>query len=388
MSAKILIIDDDLDTLKLVGVMLQRQGYEISAAADGRQGLAKAFAEKPDVILLDVMMPEMDGYEVARQLRKNPATQSTPILMFTAKTQLDDKVVGFEVGADDYLTKPTHPAELQAHVRALLSRAEEEAAVDGAVGTQSDQPGRIIGVLSPRGGLGASTVACNLAGALYSRTQAQVILAELTPGRGTLGMDLGTPSPRGLNRLLSGKPTEIDRDKVEAALSSHPAGLQLLLASENPRDVSLTAQARHFAVLVPCLAALARFVVLDLGSGLPPYVEGVLPLCDERIVVTEPSPNTVGQTRIMLDEITALGIDPATISVVLNNRMRSDTQILWTEVQKMLGHPLACILTPAPELILQATKKHLPAVLSEPTNTASQQIFKLADQLMAHEHAR
>src|SRR5512147_1612208 len=126
MSEKILIIDDDLDTLRLVGLMLQRQGYQISAATNGSQGLAKAFEERPDLILLDVMMPDMDGYEVTRRLRKNPATLATPILMFTAKTQLDDKVTGFEVGADDYLTKPTHPTELLAHVKALLARAGQK----------------------------------------------------------------------------------------------------------------------------------------------------------------------------------------------------------------------------------------------------------------------
>lgn len=387
MSAKILIIDDDLDTLKLVGVMLQRQGYEISAAADGRQGLAKALAEKPDLILLDVMMPGMDGFEVARQLRKNAQTQSTPILMFTAKTQLDDKVVGFEVGADDYLTKPTHPAELQAHVRALLARVEEQTAGDSPAAIQ-EKPGRIIGVLAPRGGLGVSTIACNLAAAIYSRTQAEVILAELTPGHGSLGMELGTPNPRGLNRLLSGKPTDINVEVVGSVLVSHGSGLKLLLASENPRDVSLTAQARNFAVLVPCLASLARFVVLDLGSGLPPYVEGVLPLCNDRVVVTEASPNTVGQTRIMLDEISALGVDPTSIRVILNNRVRSDTQILWTEVQKLLGHPLSSVMTPAPELMLQASRVHMPAVLSEPTNATSQQVFKLADQIVEREHAK
>jgi DNA-binding response OmpR family regulator len=109
MPEKILIIDDDVDTLRLVGLMLQRQGYQISAAPNGSQGLTKALEERPDLILLDVMMPDMDGYEVTRRLRKNPATATIPILMFTAKTQLDDKVTGFEVGADDYLTKPTHP---------------------------------------------------------------------------------------------------------------------------------------------------------------------------------------------------------------------------------------------------------------------------------------
>ncbi len=387
MSAKILIIDDDLDTLKLVGVMLQRQGYEISAATDGRQGLAKALAEKPDVILLDVMMPEMDGYEVARQLRKNDATHSTPILMFTAKTQLDDKVTGFEVGADDYLTKPTHPAELQAHVRALLERANEQAGGDTAPTPQA-QPGHVIGVLAPRGGLGVSTVACNLAAAICTRSQSGVILAELTPGHGTLSMDLGTPSPHGLNRLLSGKPNEITRELVESMLVAHGSGLKLLLASENPRDVSLTAQTRQFAALVPIMASLAHFVVMDLGSGIPPYVEAILPLCNDRVVVTEPSPNTVGQTRMMLDEITGLGIDPGTIDVVLNNRMRSDTQILWTEVQKILGHPLASTLLPVPELLLAASKAHTPAVLSEPTNATSQQFLKLAEHYVERERAK
>lgn len=117
MAQKILIIDDDLDTLRLVGAMLQRQGYQIAVASNGEQGLSQAGSQNPDLILVDVMMPDMDGYEVTRRLRNNPQTADIPILMFTAKTQLDDKVSGFESGADDYLTKPTHPAELQAHVK-------------------------------------------------------------------------------------------------------------------------------------------------------------------------------------------------------------------------------------------------------------------------------
>src|SRR5512141_238584 len=167
MSEKILIIDDDLDTLRLVGLMLQRQGYQISAATNGQQGLEKAFDEDPDLILLDVMMPDMDGYEVTRRLRQNPSTMETPILMFTAKTQLDDKVVGFEMGADDYLTKPTHPTELQAHVRSLLARSIRKGD-DSGVPFEHD--GYVVAVLSARGGLGVSSVAVNLAAALATRS--------------------------------------------------------------------------------------------------------------------------------------------------------------------------------------------------------------------------
>ena len=125
MPEKILIVDDDLDTLRLVGLMLQHQGYRIIAANSGIQAIAMAQTDKPDLILLDIMMPEMDGYEVARKLRTDPATNNMPIIMFTAKTQVDDKVAGFEAGADDYLTKPTQPRELFAHVKAVLARGKK-----------------------------------------------------------------------------------------------------------------------------------------------------------------------------------------------------------------------------------------------------------------------
>ena len=95
MADKILFIDDDVDTLKLVGLMLERQGYEIAVASDGITGLSKAATELPDLILLDVMMPDLDGLEVTRRLRADPALAHIPIIMFTAKTMVDDKVAGF-----------------------------------------------------------------------------------------------------------------------------------------------------------------------------------------------------------------------------------------------------------------------------------------------------
>jgi CheY-like chemotaxis protein/MinD-like ATPase involved in chromosome partitioning or flagellar assembly len=387
MPEKILIIDDDVDTLKLVGLMLQREGYEISAAASGEQGLAKAMAEKPDVILLDLMMPDLDGYEVARRLRKNPPTRTTPILMFTARSQLDDKVAGFEVGADDYLTKPTHPAELQAHVRSLLSRGTPAMADEG-VSIKPERRGRTVAVLAARGGLGVSTLACNLAGAFYAHNHSDVILAELTPGQGTLGMDLGTPNPRGQNELLSGDAADITPEKVASLLVAHGSGLRLLLASENPLDVSRRGQTAHYERLFSCLADLARFIVLDLGSGLAPFAATILPLCDHRIVVTEGSPNTLAHTRILLDEIVAMGVDRAAITVVLNNRIRTEGQMPWKEVQQNLGHPVAATLTPAPELLIAAARRNMPAVLAQPANVTSQQILKLADDIQQGEKTK
>ncbi len=387
MAEKILIVDDDLDTLRLVGLMLQRQGYNIVAATNGEQGLAKAFEEKPDLILLDVMMPDLDGYEVTRRLRKNPITATTPILMFTAKTQLDDKVTGFEVGADDYLTKPTHPSELQAHVRALLSRSEKKDE-NGDVAANKDHRGFVIGVLAARGGLGVSSVAANLAAALSSRAQADVILAEMTPGHGTLGLDLGLNDGNRLNELLSGATVEVTREKVQAALVPHVSGINLLAASDNPRDVHLTSQVAHYEALVSRLSTLARFIVLDLGVGLPLFVQRILPMCAERILVVEGVPNSIHNSKILIDEIAAIGIDRKAITAVLNNRVRSESQMPWTQVQEKLAHSISTTFTPAPELFFQAARMLTPAVVCQPTNVTAQQFFKLADQVMEHEQAR
>jgi CheY-like chemotaxis protein/MinD-like ATPase involved in chromosome partitioning or flagellar assembly len=387
MAEKILIIDDDVDTLRLVGLMLQRQGYEVVAAPNGSQGLAKAFEEHPDLILLDVMMPDMDGYEVTRRLRKNPVTASVPIMIFTAKTQLDDKVTGFEVGADDYLTKPTHPAELQSHVKALLARTVDKEAAE-TTGSENEYHGFMIGVLSARGGLGVSTLASNLAAGLYARTQSDVILAELTPGQGTLGMDLGAPNPKGLTELLKGSVVEVTREKVEASLVRHNSGLKLFLASENPSDVTLTSQVSNYEVIVGRLASLARFTVLDLGAGLPSFVQKILQMCNERIIVVEGTPSSIQHTKLLIENMSALRIERKTISVVLNNRQRSEAQLPTSQVQENLGHSISSTLTPAPELFTQAARMRTPAVMSQPTNMTSQQFLKIADTILQREKAR
>jgi DNA-binding response OmpR family regulator len=383
MAEKILIVDDDVDTLRLVGLMLQRQGYQISAAANGQQGLSKAAEEIPDLILLDVMMPDMDGYEVTRRLRQDPQTASIPIIMFTAKTQLEDKVSGFEVGADDYLTKPTHPSELQAHVKALLARSGQREKKDTEAGKRR---AHTIGVLAVRGGLGVSTISMNLAAGLASRSQADVALVEMVPGRGTLGMDLGMTSQKALVKLLSGTPSEITRERVKSALIPHISGVKLLLASEHPSDVYLINQVAQYEALYERLNTLARYVVFDLDSSLPPFSQKLLPSCKSVVVVLEGVPNTIAHTKILIEEMTNLGVKKERLSFVLNNRIRSDTQLPVSVVEeKLLGSPITVTITPAPELLTQAVRMQTAAILCQPDGVIAKQILRLADHLIQNE---
>lgn len=124
MGRKILVVDDEAVLVETIAYNLEQAGYAVVTAADGTSALEAAQREKPDLIILDLMLPEMDGLEVCRQLRREGNTATTPIMMLTAKGEEIDKVVGLEVGADDYVTKPFGRRELLARVRALLRRID------------------------------------------------------------------------------------------------------------------------------------------------------------------------------------------------------------------------------------------------------------------------
>ena len=380
MPEKILVVDDDLDTLRLVGLMLQRQGYQISAADNGAQALTMAQSELPNLILLDVMMPGMDGYEVARRLRANPATANIPIIMFTAKSQVDDKVLGFEVGVDDYLTKPTQPRELFAHVKAVLARGRKSGAVT-VPAVPPRERGYVIGILSVKGGLGVSTLAINLGISLRTRTKKEVIIAELRPGEGTMALDLGYLNPEGMNRLLQRAPSEINLQDVESELLTHKTDVRLLLSSYNPLDARHLAHPDHFEAIAHQLAFLAQYIVLDLGPAITPITDKVLGVCDELIVLLEPIPHTLTRTHILIDALAARGFGEGRVNTVLYNRQRTEMQFSLAQVQKEYKHPISIVFTAAPELVYQASRNNVPLVVQHPDNLTSQQFLKLADSI-------
>jgi len=383
MPEKILVVDDDVDTLRLVGLMLQRQGYQIIAASNGHQALLLAQSENPDLILLDVMMPDMDGYEVTKRLRTDVVTATTPIIMFTAKSQLDDKVAGFEAGVDDYLTKPTQPRELFAHVKAVLARSSKGR--PATVETTTREKGYVIGVLSVKGGLGVSTLALNLGVSLRQRTRKDIIVAELRPGEGSLALDLGFLHPEGLDRLLNrNKASDIVIGDVEAELIAHRSEVRLLLASYRPTDAKFLVQADKFEVIATHLAHLGDFIVLDLGPALPPLTEKVLSICDELIVVLEPVPNTLVRTQLLVDELVARGFSEGRLNAVLYNRTRSELQLSLSQVQQQFKQNILVVFTPAPELAFQTAKSNIPIVIQHPDNLVSQQFAKLADSITKH----
>ncbi len=373
MAEKILVVDDDLDSLKLIGLMLQRNGYEVIAANSGNQALTRAASDHPDLIILDVMMPDMNGYEVSRNLRHNASTQNIPIIMFTAKTLIDDKVAGFEAGADDYLTKPTHPAELASRVKAILMRSATQRPASVAKGTT-------IGVIGAKGGVGTTTLALNIAVARLIAGE-KPIVADFRLGMGTMGMSIGLGRSAGIANVLSKPVEEIRPRLIEGELATHPSGLRALLSSVRPSESALSFAPEQAIAVVRAMRAMGRPLVFDLGGGLTGLTRQLQLEMDQLVVVVDPLFVTLTMAKEMLQEIEGSRPDANSIHIVVINRAASSAPPSWNEVEQMLGREICAVISLASELVSQALQANVPAVMYQPTAIASSQMIKLAEDL-------
>ncbi len=189
MGVKILVVDDDPNVQRLLSYTLKQEGYDVVAAADGAEGFKLWGQEDPALILLDVMLPKLDGYQVAGKIREEEGASShVPIIMLTAEAEVEQKIRGLRAGADDYLVKPFHPAELVARIKSLLARFAPK---DLLVGRPP--LGRVLAFYGAKGGVGTTTIAINVAIALQLELGRRVCLvdANLQFGDHRVFLDLG-----------------------------------------------------------------------------------------------------------------------------------------------------------------------------------------------------
>lgn len=386
MSKRILIVDDDLETVKLIGLMLQRRGYEVISAYAGDQALAAAEAEKPDLVILDVMMPDMDGYEVCHQLRSNPNTAFVPVIMFTAKALVGDKVAGFQAGADDYLTKPIHPSDLVSRVEAMLQRAEQTAA-----DPQRMPRARIIGVLGAKGGVGASTLAVNLAAATAQaygggsgqNEHGQVGIVDVRPGLGTVSLLLGEGPEGSWGALMARSADSLDPDTIEAQTLTHASGLRYLPTSLQPDEKRPTLSPHHVDVVVNHLAAGVDYLFLDLGSILDEATSHAMAFCDAVVVVVEPEILCLKLAKALLGRIRTLDSGPGDVHFVLVQRHENDATYTHEEVEELLGEKLIGVIESAPVNARQAVEQGQPLVNLYPGSEIAGQFRELSRKLVA-----
>jgi CheY-like chemotaxis protein len=369
MGKKLLLVDDDRDMLKLLGLAFHRKGFEVVGAENGETALRKALEESPDVIVLDVMLPDISGLEVCQRLHQDVATANIPVLLLSARGQTSDKLAGFEAGAEDYVTKPFEMPELVARVDLILSR----------VAARKAPAGRVITFVGAKGGVGTSTVALNVATAMVNRGKS-VVIADYHPSLGTICQQLGLAPRRTLGDLVSLPPERINERAVSLSLEPHHSGLRVLAAPLQP--LLAEPEARVAEALLESLRLTADFIIID-ASTYSNISLAALVRSDVVAVVSEPYAISVACAQITMSFLKSLGVNGEWVGLVLVNRGRSPLAFPAAEVQRVLDAGILGVIPSADDACQSAERQKTPLVLAQPDQMASVAFYELTDRLMA-----
>jgi len=348
---RVLIIEDDLAVRRMTSMIFQHAGYQVHEAEDGPEGLEKVRQVKPDLIILDVMMPKMSGLEVCSQLRANPATARLPIIITSAKGQVSDRVVGLQAGADDYVIKPVDSRELLARAEAVLLRA----------GYAQPKKAFVIAIVSTKGGVGVTSLAVNIAGALISQGQS-VVLIELRSHHGTVGSCLQLTPAQDLGELLAMEPQHVMSSEVTRRVIRHNTGIRVLPAPQKTIEQALTPS--HVDAILEALLLDAQYLILDLPAVAGEGVRRALDRADQILLVTEPEPLSLASTRADLETFKTWGL-LGRVGVVIVSRTRSAALLKRTDIESQLNVRIVGFVPPAPEAFQDAVRMGVPAVLAK-----------------------
>ncbi len=333
MAAKILVVDDDPNVQRLLSYTLKQEGYEVVVAADGAEGFKVWGQEQPALILLDVMLPKLDGYQVAAKIRAEEGTSShVPIIMLTAEAEVEQKIRGLRAGADDYLVKPFHPAELLARIKSLLARFAPK---DLLVGRPP--LGRVLAFYGAKGGVGTTTIAINIAIALQRELGRRVCLVDgnLQFGDHRVFMDLGLDR-KSIVDVVSAP--AIDADLLRGVLVEHDSKIDLLLAPPTPETAELVTK-EHFSTIIDLLRGMYDYVVVDVDKRLDDLNLGVFDMAESLYVVMTADLSCLKNVRLVLETLGHIGYEGDRIKLVLN-RSNAFTGINAKTAEGALKRPI------------------------------------------------
>jgi pilus assembly protein CpaE len=369
--AKILIVEDTADTRNLIRVKLTKAGHEVVTAEDGEAALSLAFTLRPQVIVLDVMLPKLDGFTVARRLRQNALTRNVGILMLTAKGEIADKVSGYEAGTDDYLTKPFDPSELELRIRTLLSRVGMAQGVD-----TSSQSGQLISVFSMRGGVGKTTLAVNLAVTLGQLWGKPVALMDLALQNGLAALFLSARPKASLYNFIREWKEYRDVESMSEFFTRADNNVHLLAAPRHPSDADRVSpdMLKHLVNLVHRGYGQA---VVDLPSQWNDQTLAVLDASDLVLALMTPEVASVQTMTETLDTFSRLEYPKDKVRIVVNNTF-ARRALAPAQIESALGLAPTLQIPHDPELFVHAVNTGQPYVLLNPGGAATRAIQDFA----------
>lgn len=358
MTKKILIVDDEPITIRLVRAALAKTGYEILSASNGREAFESIQAKKPDLIILDVMLPDINGFEICARLRQDPLTKMLPVMMLTTLNTVEEKVKGFQAGADDYLPKPFSPDELLMRVQVLIRRSEPLIEAQ-----REETQGKLISVFSLRGGVGVSTLASNLAAGLTKLWDTPAVLVDLVLASGQCALMLNMPFYHSWDDLSWMPIDEIETEQVEQVLLQHTTGTRLLASSPDPEKAEILSADVVNKVLA-LLRRRYRHIIVDLPHDFSDLTIAALDQSDLIIGVMAPELASVRAMGIALKTFEKLGYDPEKTFLILNWIFQKNG-LAKKDIEAALHHPIKLVMPFAPEPLVNSINMGVPVVVSE-----------------------
>ena len=360
MKAKVLIVDDEPNLLRLIGYAIELGGHRPLVAKCGQQALQKARSERPDLIVLDWMLPDISGLDVLTHLRNDPETANVPVIMLSARADVKDRVKGLKAGADEYVSKPVDTSEMVARVEALLRHTRRL--------QRSHAPPRCLTIafLGAKGGVGTTTVALNSA-ALTAQTGKSVAIAEFGWRAGGIAAHLNMRPARTIDDLTD----VITPEAVTGCLTKQAPSLHVLFGSfQADRRAPLDpAQVKE---ILSALKQTSEYVIVDYSASPDLYNEETLHLTDRVFLVLEPEPTSVRAAQDTLQLLQSWGIGKNAVELVLVNRASRAITLNQKEITGKLGDQIAGAIPNTGEALLAAQQAGEPLVTHRPqSNTAA-----------------
>jgi pilus assembly protein CpaE len=380
MPALILIADDSPVNLKLVTGALGTAGYETVTVQNGSELLQRVDSLKPDLVVLDVVMPGLNGYEVCRRLRQRSGFAHLPIMMLTSNDSLEERISGLEAGADDYMSKPFQVSELQARVKALLRRS-----VPSAVQPPGRQ-GKVIAIFSLRGGIGISTVAANMAAGLAQLWGAPTVLVDLVLANGQSALMLNLPLRNTWADLARAPLGEIDADIVDSVLLAHPRGARVLAASSRPEESELIT-ADKVGRVITVLRDRYEYLILDLPHDFSDIALAGLDAADQVLLLLAPELASVRAAACALDVFQKIDYDADRVAIVLNATFEHGV-LARKDIENALKRPVTFTLPYMPGSLTSAINRGVPPVIELSSKPIGMVFEDLADAISKDTHRR
>ncbi|MCA9988021.1 MAG: response regulator [Anaerolineales bacterium] len=371
----VLIVDDDRIVRKIVETNLNSQGYKVTVAGDGLEGLNALMTEKPDVIVMDKMMPNMDGYELTRRIRREPRFAQIPILFLTSNSELEDKLDAFKAGADDYLSKPFEAAEMVARVAALARRAEAISSQQ-ATDNSADRRGHLIAFHSLRGGIGSTSLAVNTAVALNHLWGHSTLLMDLVLASGQISLMLNKPLLRSWADLADFSLADYDHELLRNITSSYDSALDFIAAPSNPIDAEKV-KVEHIAEARMLLTRRYDYLVADLPHDFSDVALDILDAADLIVLPLAPEMASIKSTSIALDTYKHLGYPEEKVVLLLNQTFEFGA-LATKQIESALHHRIDYTLPYAPRQFIDALNRGVPLVVHRPKDPLTAQMEELA----------